>query len=190
MVIGLTGGLGCGKSAAGAIFVRLGFHFVDADQLAREVLQRPSTIALLHARWGQACLGPDRLPDRAWIAQQVFQLPAELVFLESVLHPEVARLRLAAVADRTRHHVVEIPLLFEKGLGADYDCITCVACSDEVRLARLASRGLTREQSQVRIKAQMPLVQKVANSDYVLFNDGDLAFLEAQVRRLVKQLGE
>lgn len=190
MVIGLTGGLGCGKSAAAVVFARLGFRVVNADLLAREVLQRPATVALLQARWGAACLGPDHLPHRAWIAQKVFTAPAELAFLESILHPEVARLRLAAATDQTRHHVVEIPLLFEKGLEVDYDCIVCIACSDEVCLARLAARGLTREESQARMNAQMTLGQKVAKSDYVLWNDGSRAFLESQVRRLVKQLSE
>lgn len=190
MVIGLTGGIGCGKSAAAAVFSRLGFQVVDADLLAREVLQRPATMALLRGRWGDACLGADGLPDRAWIAQKVFQAPFELAFLESILHPEVARLRQAAVAEQNRRCVVEIPLLFEKGLERDYDLVVCVASSEQTRLARLLSRGLSNEESLARINAQMPLSQKVAKSNHVLWNDGDLGFLEAQVRRLVVLLGE
>jgi dephospho-CoA kinase len=188
MVLGLTGGIGCGKSAALAMFARLGFKVVDADQLARAVLVRPEIVQQLIARWGREALGADGLPDRAWIGRKVFGTPAELAFLEGLVHPEVARLRQAAVADTTRHHVVEIPLLFEKGLEAEYACVVCVACSDDVRLARLEARGLSRSDAQVRINSQIPLVHKFAKSNHVLWNDGDLSALEAQVRRLVAQL--
>lgn len=188
MVLGLTGGIGCGKSAALAVFARLGFHVVDADLLARSVLVRPDIVRQLVDRWGREMLGADGLPDRAWIGRKVFGNPVELAFLESLLHPEVARLRQAAVADSTRHHVVEIPLLFEKGLAAEYDCVICVACSEDVRLGRLVSRGLSRQDAQARIDAQIPLIEKVAKSTHVLWNDGDLPALEAQVERLVGRL--
>ena len=99
MVLGLTGGIGCGKSAALAMFARLGFKVVDADQLARSVLVRPEIVQQLVARWGREALGADGLPDRAWIGRKVFGAPAELAFLEGLVHPEVARLRQAAVAE-------------------------------------------------------------------------------------------
>lgn len=188
MVLGLTGGIGCGKSAALAMFARLGFNVVDADQLARAVLARPDISRQLVARWGQEALGADGLPDRAWIGRKVFGVPAELAFLEALVHPEVARLRQAAVADATKHHVVEIPLLFEKGLEAEYDCVICVACSDDVRLARLEARGLARLDAQARINSQIHIGQKVMKSSYVLWNDGDLPALESQVKRLVGRL--
>lgn len=188
MVLGLTGGIGCGKSAALAMFARLGFNVVDADQLARTVLARPDISRQLVARWGQEALGADGLPDRAWIGRKVFGVPAELAFLEALVHPEVARLRQAAVADATKHHVVEIPLLFEKGLEAEYDCVICVACSDDVRLARLEARGLARLDAEARINSQISIGQKVMKSSYVLWNDGDLPALESQVKRLVGRL--
>lgn len=188
MVLGLTGGIGCGKSAALAMFARLGFNVVDADQLARTVLARPDISRQLVARWGQEALGADGLPDRAWIGRKVFGGPAELAFLEALVHPEVARLRQAAVADATKHHVVEIPLLFEKGLEAEYDCVICVACSDDVRLARLEARGLARLDAEARINSQISIGQKVMKSSYVLWNDGDLPALESQVKRLVGRL--
>lgn len=188
MVIGLTGGIGCGKSAAAACFARHGFVVVDADALAREVLGSPGCLAQLQARWGRGCLRADGSPDRAWIAAKVFAEPAELAFLEALTHPEVARLRAAAVADRTRHHVVEIPLLFEKNLAAEFDRVVCVSCSDSVRLRRLEARGLPAVQALARINSQMPLAEKVKRSDYVLYNDGERDFLEAQVAALIQRL--
>lgn len=189
MVIGLTGGIGCGKTAAAAVFARNGFRIVDADLLARQVLESESCLTRLRARWGDGCVGADGLPDRGWIARRVFADPAELAFLESVTHPEVARLRQLAVADRTHSHVVEIPLLFEKNLAAEFDAVVCVASSDEVRLRRLEGRGVNREEALRRMGSQLPIAEKVKRSDFVIWNDGDMPFLESQVELLVARLG-
>jgi dephospho-CoA kinase len=185
MVIGLTGGIGSGKSAAAACFAKSGFRIVDADQLAHQVLESADIVPQLRARWGDACLGLDGRPDRRWIATKVFQDEAERVFLEGLIHPEVARLRLLAVADRSVHHVVEIPLLFEKNLTDGFDAIVCVGCSEETRRARLLRRGLSAEDINRRINSQLPLSEKVKRSEFVLWNDGELDFLQEQVERLV-----
>lgn len=188
MVIGLTGGIGCGKSAAAACFAEFGFNVVDADQLARQVLESAACVSQLRARWGDACLGPDGRPDRRWIAAKVFAEAGELAFLEGLTHPEVARLRQAAVLDAKRHHVVEIPLLFEKNLTDGFASIVCVACSEEVRRARLLEKGLSEEEITRRINSQLPLSEKVKRSDVVIWNDGDLDFLREQVAALVGRL--
>lgn len=188
MVIGLTGGIGCGKSAAAACFAESGFNVVDADQLARQVLESADCVGRLRARWGDACLGADGRPDRRWIAAKVFGDAVELAFLEGLTHPEVARLRRAAVSDTKRHHVVEIPLLFEKNLTEGFARIVCVACSEEVRRARLLKKGLSDEDITRRIHSQMPLAEKVKRSDVVLWNDGELGFLRSQVAALAGRL--
>jgi len=188
MVIGLTGGIGCGKSAAAACFAELGFNVVDADQLARQVLESAASVSQLRARWGDASLGPDGRPDRRWIAAKVFADPAELAFLEGLTHPEVARLRQAAVLDTKRHHVVEIPLLFEKNLTTGFGFIVCVACTEETRRSRLLKKGLTDEEISRRVASQMPLSEKVKRSDVVFWNDGEMEFLRAQVAALVGRL--
>lgn len=188
MVIGLTGGIGCGKSAAAACFARRGFHVIDADGLARQVLATSACVERMVERWGRTCLTGAGEPDRAWIAAKVFADPAERAFLEGITHPEVARLRALAVADPTRHHVVEIPLLFEKNLQGDFDIVVCVNCSEPVRLARLELRGLSPAAAKARINSQGPMDEKVRKSDHVLFNDGDLDFLDAQVAALVGPL--
>jgi dephospho-CoA kinase len=188
MVIGLTGGIGCGKSAAAACFAEFGYNIVDADQLARQVLESDGCVSLLKARWGDACLGSDGLPDRSWIAAKVFDDPVELAFLEGLTHPEVARLRQRAVMDNSRHHVVEIPLLFEKNLTEGFALIVCVACSEEVRRARLLKKGLSESQISRRINSQMTLSEKVKRSDVVVWNDGEPSFLREQVAALVGRL--
>ena len=188
MVIGLTGGIGCGKTAAAACFAELGFNVVDADQLARQVLESADCVSQLRARWGDACLGSEGRPNRRWIATKVFNDPAELAFLEGLTHPEVARLRQAAVVETKRHHVVEIPLLFEKNLTTGFEFIVCVACSEETRRSRLHEKGHTEEEILRRIASQMPLSEKVKRSDVVFWNDGEPEVLRAQVAALVGRL--
>jgi dephospho-CoA kinase len=188
MVIGLTGGFGCGKSAAAACFEDFGFNVVVADQLARQVLESAGCVSHLRDRWGDACLGPDGRPDRRWIATKVFGNPAELAFLEGLTHPEVARLRQAAVLDSKRHHVVEIPLLFEKNLTDGFAIIVCVSCSEGIRRDRLLKKGFTEDEITARINSQMPLKEKVKRSNVVLWNDGEPEFLCGQVAALVDRL--
>ncbi len=188
MVIGLTGGIGCGKSTAAACFAELGFVVIDADQLARQVLESHVCVSHLRDRWGAACLDEQGVPDRKWIGAKVFADPAERAFLESVTHPEVARLRREATSDPRHDYVVEIPLLFEKDLTAGFTAIVVVACSDDVRRARLRARGLSDDDISARIASQLSLVEKVKRANVVLWNDGEPAFLREQVRTWVGQL--
>lgn len=188
MVIGLTGGIGCGKSTAAACFAELGFVVVDADQLARQVLESHVCVSHLRDRWGAACLDSQGIPDRKWIGEKVFADPAERAFLESVTHPEVARLRREVTADPQHDYVVEIPLLFEKDLAAGFNAVVVIACSDEVRRVRLRARGLSDAEISARISSQLSLVEKVKRADVVIWNDGDAAFLREQVRGWVERL--
>ncbi len=188
MVIGLTGGIGCGKSTAAACFAELGFVVIDADRLARQVLESHVCVSQLRDRWGAACLDAQGIPDRRWIGAKVFTDPAERAFLESITHPEVARLRREATADPSRDYVVEIPLLFEKDLAADLDTVVVVACSDEVRRARLSIRGLSDQEISARIASQLSLVEKVKRANVVFWNDGEPDFLREQVVRWVGRL--
>ncbi len=188
MVIGLTGGIGCGKSTAAACFAELGFVVIDADRLARQVLESHVCVSRLRDRWGAACLDAQGIPDRRWIGAKVFTDPAERAFLESITHPEVARLRREATADPSRDYVVEIPLLFEKDLAAGLTTVVVVACSDDVRRERLRARGLSDDEISARIASQLSLVEKVKRADVVFWNDGEPAFLREQVGRWVEQV--
>ena len=188
MVIGLTGGIGCGKSTAAACFAELGFVVIDADQLARQVLESHVCVSRLRERWGAACLDAQGVPDRKWIAAKVFTDADERAFLESVTHPEVARLRRDATADASVDYVVEIPLLFEKELADGFSSVVVVACSDDVRRVRLRARGLSNEEISARIASQLSLVEKVKRANVVLWNDGEPAFLREQVRVWVDRL--
>jgi dephospho-CoA kinase len=100
----------------------------------------------------------------------------------------VARQRQNLIAQHNGDTVVEIPLLFEKNLGAEFSTVVCVASSDAIRRERLRLRGLSEVQITARINSQIPIEQKVKGSDFVIWNDGELSFLRQQVGRLVTQL--
>lgn len=188
MRIGLTGGIGCGKTAASACFGRHGFQVICADRLAHAALLDPALIRELQARWGDETLLENGLPDRDFIADRVFSEPTELRWLESRIHPRIRREWQEAIADTARDWVVDVPLLFEKGWQGDFDTTVAVVAKPQVQVQRLLQRGWTRDQIQSRLAAQLPMEEKARRADHVLTNDGTLEQLEAQVTALVAQL--
>ena len=140
------------------------------------------------ALFGRDAIGADGKPDRPAIARIVFADKAALAALEAELHPRVQARRQAIMA--TEPHArwaVEIPLLFEKNLDADFDLTVCVHCSPRTQLARLEARGLPPEQAFARMKAQLPVEEKVRRATLAAFNEGDPAFLEAQQADLLSR---
>ena len=190
MILGLTGGMGCGKSTAAGFFTEHGFRRIDTDALVRaEVLTEPDVVACIRARFGPGVLAADGTLARARLADIIFGDDAARQWLEALLHPRVrarwqARLREAPEAA----WVVEIPLLFENGLENRFDFVVCVACSPSLQLARLEQRGMARTLAEQRISKQLPLVRKIELSDFVLSNDGTPDFLRQQVSLLVARL--
>jgi len=190
MTLGVTGGIGCGKSTAAALFGRRGFRLLDSDALIRErVLPSGPVSAALRARYGAAVFQGDGAVDRAALAARVFPHDAERRWLEELTHPVLFGLwRSAFAAEPAADWVVEVPLLFEKGLENWFDFTVCVASSAPQQLARLEQRGLPRALAEQRISKQLPLAQKIESADFVLWNDGTPEFLEAQIDRLIARL--
>lgn len=190
MILGVTGGIGCGKSSAVAMFAKAGFRMLDSDRLIREhVLADAEVRGLLSERFGQEVLTAEGAVDRARLAAAVFSDSAALAWLESVTHPRLFALwRKAFAADPKAAWAVEVPLLFEKGLENWFDFTVCVACSPERQLARLEQRGLPRALAEQRISKQLPLARKIEQADFVLWNDGTPEFLQAEIRQLIEAL--
>ena len=194
-MVGITGGLGCGKSTAARALERRGYRRLDSDEIVREqVLTDASVIGALRARYGEAVLtAPDRngqlRVNRPALAERVFRDDAERLWLEELTHPHVfAAWRRAFAAEPGIRWVVEVQLLFEKALENWFDFTVCVACAPAQQLARLEQRGFPRALAGQRISKQLPLARKIDLSDYVLWNEGSLSFLEAQVDRLAEAL--
>lgn len=189
-IIGLTGNIAAGKSAVAARLSALGAHLVDADLLAREAVAPGSpALAAIVARWGPTVLAADGTLDRATLRRIVFTDTIERAALDAIVHPEVARRRETAVAAAEAAGaelvVCDIPLLFEAGLEDTVDAIILVDAPESVRRDRLIrDRGLSPDEADAMIAAQMPSEHKRARADYVIENAGTRDALTAQVDAL------
>lgn len=186
LVLGLSGGMGCGKSTATRMFAELGFKVVDCDRIVREeVLPSPEIVEALAERFGPTVVGADGRLDRAVVAARVFANDVDRLWLEALLHPRVrASWRRALAGDLAAKWVVEVPLLFEKGMENWFDSTICVATSSALQVSRLHARGVPADLAAARIAKQLPLPRKIAAADFVLLNDGSLDFLREQVALL------
>ncbi len=190
--VGLTGGIGSGKSEVARLLGELGAVVVDYDALAREVVA-PGTpgLAAVVDSFGPEVLGSDGTLDRARMADLVFADPAARSRLEAIVHPLVALAAEQRTAGLAGHAVVvhEIPLLVEAGLAGRFDVVVVVTASPDTQLDRLArGRGMTPETAAARMGAQTPVTDKVAVADVVIANDGSLEDLRDQVHALWRRL--
>jgi dephospho-CoA kinase len=190
--VGLTGGIGSGKSTVGRLLADRGAVVVDADALARDAVApgTPGFDAVV-AHFGSAVLKPDGSLDRPALARVVFADPDERANLEAVVHP-VVRLRIAEVlaahAGTDDVVVLDSPLLIETGAHADCDVVMVVTAPDDARVDRLVARGMDVADVRARIAAQMPLADKAALADVVVDNAGSPEDLAAEVGRLWDRL--
>jgi dephospho-CoA kinase len=192
--VGLTGGIGAGKSAVSARLAALGAVIIDSDLLAREAVA-PGTdgLAELHALFGDRILLPDGALDRAALGAIVFADTAARRSMEGVIHPRV-RARSAELAEAAPDDAIvvhDVPLLVESGLASLYDLIVVVEAPEQVRIARLVrDRGLTEEAARARFAAQATDGQRRAVADVVISNAGTREELTAAVDRLWARLRE
>lgn len=184
--VGLTGNIASGKSAVARVWQRLGAHIVDADELARNAVERESAgLRRVVERFGPGVLEEDGSLDRAALRAIVFDDDTARAALEQILHPEINRLRQAEEErfERSGECIVVhmVPLLFEAGLAERCDVIVLVDAPVDVRLRRIVeTRGVDEVEARRMIAAQMPAAQKRARADIVIDNDGPLARLEAR----------
>ena len=192
-VLGLTGGIGSGKSTVARMIADLGVPVLDADQLARDVVEpgQPAH-ADVAATWPHV-IGPEGRVDRKRLGAIVFSDAAARARLEAITHPRIAALaedRFAALARAgERLAFYEASLLVESDRQGDFDGLVVVTASPKTQLARVLGRGgLTEAEARARIAAQLPLADKVRVATHLIDNDGDLAATRAQVERLVASL--
>ena len=196
ITVGLTGGIGSGKSTVAGLLASYGAVVVDADLLAREAVA-PGTpgLARVVEEFGRGVLAADGSLDRPRLAGLVFGNPERLAALNAIVHPSVAArwaelTEAAAAATPDAVVVFDVPLLVE-GLADnhDFDVIVVVDASTETRLRRLVDeRGMDQDQARARMAAPASRQERLAAADVVVDNDGDLAGLRAQVDRLWDRL--
>ena len=184
--IGLTGGIGSGKSTVSALLAERGAVIVDADRIAREVVE-PGTpgLAAVVAAFGEGVVGPDGGLDRPALAAVVFVDPEARAQLDGIVHPLVrARAaEVAAAAPRDAVLVHDIPLLVETGQAGRYELVLVVQADLDTRVTRLVTRGMGEGDARARIAAQATDEQRAAVADVVLDNSGTREELAAQVDR-------
>lgn len=193
LLIGLTGGIGSGKSTVARLLDQRGAAVIDADQLAREAVVKgtPAFDRVVEV-FGTRIVGPDGELDRAALATDVFADPVLRANLERIVHPEVARLfaeRVERYRDTDRIVVYVTPLLAELGLGPAFDMVVVVTASPRLRVSRVASeRGIAPDDVRARMAAQATDEQRAEVADILIDNDGTLSDLDAQVGRVWEQL--
>lgn len=183
MLIGLTGGIGSGKTTVAQRLVELGATEIDADLLAREVVAPGGDgLAAVAAQFGADLILPDGSLDRTLLAERAFADSSSRLELEAILHPLIQQLSRERIASATGVVVYTIPLLVESGSKLPFDKVLAVSAPEAVRVARLiTSRDMTLEQARARIAAQATDAQREAIADFVINSDCSMAELRARV---------
>jgi dephospho-CoA kinase len=193
LLVGLTGGIGSGKSTVARMLAERGAVVFDADYLARRAVEpgTPGHAAVIR-RFGAEVLAPEGGIDREGLARLVFRDEQARSELENIVHPEVARLFQEAIdpfRETNRIVVYVVPLLVEAGLAPAFDVVVSVTAPEDLRIARVAaSRRMDEEDVRARISAQAPDEERERAADHVIANDGDLDALERKVDGLWAEL--
>lgn len=195
--MGLTGGIATGKSAVGRMFVELGCHLIDADRIVHRLFEPGQAVyKAVVQEFGDSIIASDGTIDRKVLGDIVFEDPQVREKLNSLVHPATIQyqqdwlLELEG-SDPQGIGIVEAALMIEVGTYRNYDKLIVAACPPELQKQRLRSRsGLSGEQIDARIRAQMPMEEKVKYADYVIDTSGDLAATRSQVVEVNSKLRE
>ena len=192
--IGLTGGIASGKSTAAKFFAESGIPVINADQLARDVTAVGSDgLKQVVSAFGSGILNEDKSLNRQKLGATVFSDPAKLVTLEKILHPLIGQktreIRQKFSQAGVAFAIYDVPLLFEKKMEDQFDEIIVVFCNENLQRQRLSSRdGLSAGEIDLRLGAQIPLIEKIKRTRTIISNEGSLADLKKRVVELVGKL--
>ena len=193
LLVGLTGGIGAGKSTVTSMLADRGAVILDADVFARQAVQAGSDgFDRVVERFGAEVVGPDGQLDRAKLASIVFAGPDALRDLEAIVHPQVRRLVADGITANvgTDNVVVLVnPLLIEMGTHRDCDVVVVVSATPETQVTRSTAHGMDESDVRARIAAQLPLDERARHADVILDNEGTIEELAGQVERLWNELG-
>lgn len=195
MIIGLTGGIACGKSTVANILRQKGILVIDADEISREITKKGKPAwQEIKEEFGEEVIGPDGEILRKKLAQIVFNNPTKLAALNQITHPRITKQLTEILAEikakkSQRIIVIEVPLLFECGLQDIFDEVWVVKAPQSVMIERLIKRdSLSKEDALKRISSQMPLTQKAQLADRVIENSGSVNDLKKQIEDILKEL--
>ncbi len=186
-VIGLTGGIGSGKSAAAEYFKRLGIDIIDADIAARKVVEKGSpALTKIVEHFGVETLNSDNTLNRAFLRTQVFNNPQERLWLETLLHPLIRVWMQQALSNTTGPYtILETPLLLETDQHLLVDRVLVIDAPEELQMTRASNRDNNiEEQIRAIMKTQLPREERLDKADDILDNSGSLDHIERQVTEL------
>ena len=193
MKVGLTGGIGAGKSTVADLFSKRGAVVIRSDELARQVIE-PQTPGFkqVTSRFGNEIVNDEGNIDRAKLAQVVFNDDGALKDLENIIHPLVRERTNQLMSEQTSETIIvnEIPLLLEKKMESLFDFLVIVISSEKNRLERLFQKGVSEEQAKARMAKQVNDQDRKAAADFLIVNDGNLDQLEADVEKIWQTLQE
>lgn len=191
--IGLTGGIGMGKSAVGDMMVNLGVPLIDTDVVARQVVSpgQPAHRDIV-SQFGKEFLLSDNSLDRQKLASIVFSDPDKLAILNRITHPEIRRMWISQLESWEKSgaaaSIVVIPLLFEIKAEAEFDLVVSVGCSEQTQRSRLEARGWSSEHLESRLQSQMNPREKWNRSQVLIWTDCSLNTTEWQVNQLIRRI--
>lgn len=191
IIIGLTGGIGSGKSTVSELFQKHGIPVFNADVISRSALE-PGTDCY-HAAvtlFGKECLNSDTSINRKYVAERVFSDSNLREQLNGIIHPYVKK-KLQSETEKLPNGLViwEVPLLFESKTDSECDITIAVTCREQIRIRRIINRDhMSKEQAKARINAQMTDKERKARADYVIRNEGSIEQLEGEVLSLIEKL--
>jgi len=192
LLVGLTGGIGSGKSTVARLLEERGAVILDADVFARDAVRAGTEgFAAVVRRFGDEIVAPDGELERSRLASIVFADPAALADLEAIVHPEVRRMIADGIQDHLdgdRVVVLVNPLLIEMGTHRDCDVVVVVSASPDTQVARSVARGMDEADVRARIAAQLPIDDRARMADVLLDNEGTLEELAAEVEVLWRDL--
>jgi dephospho-CoA kinase len=187
LVIGLTGGIGSGKSTIADLFAAIGAPVIDTDRISRDIVEPGSeTLQTIVQRFGSGVLLPDGHLDRKQLRERIFHDRADRAWLEQLLHPRIGEeLQRRIAALKGEYVIVVVPLLFESGFDALVDRVLVVNAPEEQQIARVTGRdGVTRDHVIAVLEAQMDRQERLRRADDVIVNDADISALRSEVAAL------
>lgn len=190
LTIGLTGGIGCGKTTVANLFAELGITIIDADLITRELTGSTTPLVeKIKTKFGSAVFHSDGSLDRQAMRQHIFTYPEDRVWLEKLLHPEVRRLMQTKIEEASSSYVIlVIPLLIENLPNPLINRILVVDCEEATQIKRATQRDRNSiEQIQAIMSQQVSRTTRLEHADDIIENDGDLIKLRQEVIRLHKQ---
>lgn len=189
-VLGLTGGIGSGKTTVLSMIKKMGVHVIDSDTIVHnELKNNQSLLKKIRKKFGPSVFERNGTLNRKSLGHVVFRSTKDRRYLEKLIHPLVRdRIQKDLKKNKSRLSVVDVPLLYESGWNHQFDAVIVVAASQKNRILRLKKRGLSLAEIKRRLAAQMPLEKKLKKADFVIDNNHSLKETKEQIQNLFHEL--